>query len=161
MIRYDLLVREAERRGYRDRGPVQRRAMEAAITATKKSHDPGTIRRRFPLPTSRAYYAENGAEYPRGAGARQLHSSGDAAEARALIAELRGKDNTFGKAARERSTDERTKSHSGELGISSVYLRSARAVVLTPQKLIDAAYALKASATSARRRSRSTASSES
>jgi hypothetical protein len=144
MIEYDLLIREAERRGYREREPVQRRAKQAAIAAMQ-SRDPASDPKAIPAADVARYYTENARQYQRAELRRaSFIQAASAAEARALIAELRGKDrNTFAKAARERSTDERTKSQGGELGHFERHPDPRAKSQVTPQPLVDAAYALK------------------
>jgi hypothetical protein len=146
LIRYDVLVQAARARGYAERDVVVHREHEAAIAAMQGRSltvEPAAI----PAADVERYYTDN---------ARRFHHETlrrgsfiqvqTAEEARALIAELRGKDrNTFAKAARERSTDARTRSQGGELGHVERHEdpKAPPGVPRAPQVLIDAVYALK------------------
>ena len=115
--RYALLLREAERRGYAHHVVVEGAAQKAAIdalTAHELAVDPASI----PEADVAAEYAAKGLQYHRPALRRAsqiiVPSEQDAVR---LLQELRkASREQFGKVARERSLDERTRKQSGELG---------------------------------------------
>jgi hypothetical protein len=115
--RYALLVQEAQRRGYEHHVVVEAAGKKAAIdtvTAHELAIDPTTIADADVA----AEYVAKGAQYHRPALRRASEIVVPTEEdARRLLQELRGATrDQFGKVARERSIDERTRKQSGELG---------------------------------------------
>jgi hypothetical protein len=115
--RYALLVHEAERRGYGHHVVVEAAGKKSAIdalTTHELAVDPGTIADADVA----AEYAAKSAQYHRPALRRASQIIVPTEEdARHVLQELRGATrDQFGKVARERSIDERTRKQSGELG---------------------------------------------
>ena len=117
MVRYDLLVREAEARGYRDHVRVRTAAQAKANELLMLSHATVEMSAISPAELDRAY-AEHRAEYSRPALRRASHVVlPTKAEAEALISELKGTTRErFARVASERSQDPATKNQGGELG---------------------------------------------
>ena len=117
MIRYDLLVREADARGYRDHVRVRTAAQAKANERLLLSHatvDMDAIGK----PEIERAYAEHQREYSRPALRRASHVLlPTQAEAEALIAELKGTTRErFARVASDKSQDAATKNQGGELG---------------------------------------------
>lgn len=117
LVRYELLLREAERRGYERNQAV----MDAIANATINEM---ILRDLTPSPASISaadvarYFADKRARYTRPITRRASHIQvATEAEARALIAELSDGDAArFAHAAVEHSTDARTHDQGGEIG---------------------------------------------
>jgi len=147
LTRYDLLVAEAERRGYGAHPLVELAAREASIdalvalelTVRPSAIEPSAVAER---------YARDAAQYHRPEMRRASHilvSSAD--EARALITQLAGADRErFAIAARTKSKDQATVRQSGELGWfthDGKGTDGGPVATLSPA-LVEAAFALKA-----------------
>jgi hypothetical protein len=118
LLDYDLLVLEAERRGYRNRPATAQAARRAAVDALLAA-----TRRQGAVPDANspeiaAYFAEHSGNFQRPALRRAMHIQvAGEAEARALLASLAGATREqFASVARERSLDVRTRRQGGELG---------------------------------------------
>jgi hypothetical protein len=117
LLDYDLLVLEAERRGYRNRAATaqaaRRAAVDALLAATRERAAPDAN-----SPEIAAYFAEHPGDFQRPALRRAMHIQlASEAEARALLASLAGATREqFASIARERSLDPRTRRQGGELG---------------------------------------------
>jgi peptidyl-prolyl cis-trans isomerase C len=117
LIRYDLLVAEAERRGYGQHSAVRTATANAEIDQLQKTAlaiDPGTLS----AAEVAAFYQH---ELPKLSRPRLRRASqilvGTQDQARALIAKLRHVSRTdFAAAASEHSRDEATRRQGGELG---------------------------------------------
>jgi parvulin-like peptidyl-prolyl isomerase len=142
LVRYDLLVREAERRGFATHSSVIEAMRQASITDLQARPDgseptvpPEAIAAYFHAHSDRIKHAEQ-----RRASYIEL---ADAATAQAAIAELRGADRQrFAQYAREHSRDERTRRQGGELGyFERDGKHGAGATALAPE-LIAATFAL-------------------
>jgi peptidyl-prolyl cis-trans isomerase C len=145
LIRYDLLVLEAQRRGYSEHPLVIdaiKRATIDAMTRRDLALDETTI----PAEEVSAFYEQHKAELSRPLLRRASHIElATETEARTLLAELTHADRPrFARLARERSLDTRTAHQGGELGY---FDREGHAsdphVPATPRALVDAVYALK------------------
>ena len=117
MVRYDLLVREAEARGYREDLRVRLAAQAKANELLMLSHasvEPGAI---GSADLERAFTEHRG-EFSRPVMRRASHVVlPTKAEAQALIVELQGATRErFARVAAERSQDPATKNQGGELG---------------------------------------------
>ena len=117
MVRYDLLVREAEARGYRDHVRVRTATQAKANELLVLSHATVEASAISEEEVARAY-AEHRREYSRPALRRASHVLlPTRAEAEALIAELKGATRErFARVASDRSRDPATKNQGGELG---------------------------------------------
>jgi hypothetical protein len=119
LVDYDLLVLEAERRGYRARPITRQAAQRAAVDALLAD----TQQAAAPAPEAAeiaAYFAEHASDFQRPALRRASHIQlASEAEARALVASLvaaGASREQFAALARERSEDKRTRRQGGELG---------------------------------------------
>lgn len=117
MVRYDLLVREAESRGYRDHVRVRMAAQAKANELWMQAHasvEPDAISQA----ELEGAYAEHRREFVRPVLRRASHIVVKTqAEAEALIASLRGATREqFARVATEKSQDPATKHQGGELG---------------------------------------------
>jgi hypothetical protein len=141
MVRYDLLVREAERRGLAAHSSVldaTRQAAIAGLQARPEGKDPEISQAAIA-----AYFAEHRDRFQHGEQRRASYLElADAAAARAAIAELRGKDRQqFAQYAREHSRDERTRRQGGELGYF-VRDKQAEGAMVVPPEVVAATFAL-------------------
>jgi hypothetical protein len=146
LVRFDLLVLEAERRGYGYHPDVIEAGKRAAIeqmVVRDLSVEPSAI---SPDDVKRHFEA-NRAKYERALMRRaSLIQVATEPEARALIAELEGATRErFAKIAGERSHDERTRRQGGELGYfdRKGRLGAAGAEGAVPPELVEAAFALR------------------
>lgn len=143
VLTYDLLVQEAERRGYADHPAVSfEHAKASAETLSASLVDPATI----PAEAIAAQYEAKRDLWnaPAMRRASAIHVATQA-EAQALIAELRGKPRVdFERTARERSQDPQTQRQSGELGyFDSKGRRGTTAnAPAVPPEIVSAVYAL-------------------
>jgi hypothetical protein len=117
LIDYDLLVMEAERRGYRKRFAIEHAAKQSAIDAMFARDlrvDPAAI----PAPRVAEQYTADSAKWNQPALKRASYIEvATEQEARALITGLRGADApAFAKLAVQQSIDPRTQRQGGELG---------------------------------------------
>jgi peptidyl-prolyl cis-trans isomerase C len=145
LIHFDLLVLEAERRGYGYHPAVLEAGKRAAISRMVERDlaiDPSAISKADVA----QHYEANIEQYQRPLLRRASHIEvATEREARALIAELKGgARDRFAKVAGERSHDERTRRQGGELGY---FDRKGRpggtgAPGAVPAELVDAAFAL-------------------
>jgi peptidyl-prolyl cis-trans isomerase C len=145
LVRFDLLVLEAERRGYGYHPAVIEAGKRAAIEHMLERDlavEPSSIS----AADVKDYFAANAAKYQRPEMRRATHIEvASADEARALIAELKGAARErFAKVAGERSRDERTRRQGGELGYfdREGRLGAAGAPGAVPAELAEAAFAL-------------------
>jgi peptidyl-prolyl cis-trans isomerase C len=117
VIQYDLLAQEAQRRGYHERPLVIEAAKRTAIeqlAATEFNVAPDSISAEDVARVHEAHRAEQSRPAWRRASEIVVDSEADA---RALIAELKGADRIrFAEIARQRSRDPRTARQGGELG---------------------------------------------
>jgi hypothetical protein len=117
MIRYDVLALEAERRGFAKHDAVietaARRAIDKMI-ATAFPIEPAAV----PAEAVQRDYQAQARKFNRPAQRRASHIVvASAADARSLIAALKGRDRqAFAKLARERSIDATTRMRGGDLG---------------------------------------------
>jgi hypothetical protein len=146
LIRYDLLVLEARRRGYAAHPQVAlatRRAAIDAMLAHDLAVDPGSI----PAADVAQFYEAHKSELSRPALRRASHIQlATEAQARALIVQLAGADRRrFAQLAREQSNDARTQRQSGELGYFDRKGKAAEGEALgtLPRALVEATFALK------------------
>jgi peptidyl-prolyl cis-trans isomerase D len=146
LVRHDLLVLEAERRGYGYHASVIEAGKRAAIARMVERDlaiDPASI----PRADAESNYQANLEKYNRPRLRRASHIElATEAEAKALIAELKGASRErFAKLAGERSHDERTRRQGGELGYfdSDGRLSGRRDTGTVPAELAAAAFALK------------------
>lgn len=145
MVRFDLLVAEAERRGYATHPEVIEAAKRTAIetlVARDFSVEPQAISKE----DLERFWQENQAKYQRPARRRAAHIEvATEAEAKALIAQLRGATREqFSKVAGERSLDQRTRRQGGELGyFESDGKQMGGGAAALPPELVQAAFALK------------------
>lgn len=145
MVRYDLLVKEAEARGYRDNLTVRMAAQAKAnelLMQERASVDPNSI---SAAEIQRAY-TEQQRDFSRPAMRRASHVVlATKAEAQALSAELKGATRErFARAATDKSRDTATKHQGGELGYFDKTGNTERgsAALATPQ-LAAAAFKLR------------------
>ena len=141
LVRFELLVYEAKRRGYAERPEIQR-ARRTAMTQQliKKEIDAQLKLTDIADEEIQAVYDANPHEFDRPA---QVRASDilikDRSEAQRVLAEARKSDITqFRKLAREKSEDEATKSDGGDLQFFA-----ADAEGPPPKPVRDAAFALK------------------
>jgi parvulin-like peptidyl-prolyl isomerase len=146
LVRFDLLVLEAERRGYGYHPEVVEAGKHAAIeqmVVRDLSVEPTAIS----LDDVKRHFEANRAKYERPLMRRaSLIQVATEPEARALIAELKGATRErFAKVAGERSHDERTRRQGGELGYfdRKGRLGAAGAEGAVPPELVEAAFALR------------------
>jgi parvulin-like peptidyl-prolyl isomerase len=146
LIRYDLLVKEADARGYRDNLTVQLAAQAKAnelLIQDRTSVDPNSI---SAAEIERAY-AQQKREFSRPAMRRASHVVvATKAEAQALIAQLKGATREqFARVATDKSQDAATKHQGGELGYFDKDGNTERgtAAIASPQ-LAAAAFKLRA-----------------
>lgn len=146
LVRYDLLVREAERRGYGYHPAVIEAGKRAAITQMIErdlSVEPSSIS----ASDVETHYQANLAKYGRPLLRRASHIEvATEAEAKALITELKtASRDRFSKVAGERSRDERTRRQGGELGYfdREGRLGGKRDIGAIPSELAQAAFAQK------------------
>jgi hypothetical protein len=146
LVRHDLLVLEAERRGYGYHASVieagKRAAIERMVERDLKI-DPASI----PRADVESHYRANLAKYHRPHLRRASHVElATEAEAKALLAELKGASRErFARLAGERSHDERSRRQGGELGWFDRDGRRGgrRDTGTVPPELATAAFALK------------------
>ncbi len=145
MVRYELLVLEATRRGY-ERNPRVEEAVARAAIAQMLQHDLAVPPASIPQPQVADYYRAHANELSRPPLRRASHIQlKSAAQARELIAQLQGADRRrFAALAVERSTDARTRRQGGELGyFERDGTRDAGGrEPAVPRALVDAAFAL-------------------
>ncbi|MFI5305803.1 MAG: peptidylprolyl isomerase [Polyangiales bacterium] len=146
LTRYDLLVAEAERRGYGSSPLAQVAARRAAIDgliAKELAVSPQSIAESAVVER----YARDAAQYRRPAMRRASHIRlATAAEAQALIREIAGSSREkFAATARDRSLDQATSRQGGELGWFTREGKNAdgSAVAGLSTPLVEAAFALK------------------
>jgi hypothetical protein len=146
LIRYDLLVLEAQRRGYATHPQVAlatRRAAIDAMLARDLAVDPASI----PAADVAQFYDAHKGELSRPALRRASHIQlTSEAQARALIATLAGADRRrFAQLAREQSADDHTQRQGGELGYFDQEGKAAEGAPLRslPRTLVEATFALK------------------
>lgn len=140
LIRFDLLVQEAEGRGYADHPAVLEAGNRAAIEAMQQRDlavDPAAV----PAEEVTRYFEAHLGEYQQPAQRRAAHIQLETeAEAKTLIAGLRGASRErFAQLAVQRSRDERTRRQGGELG----YFDRAGKQTPVAAELVRAAFALK------------------
>jgi hypothetical protein len=149
LVRYDLLVLEAERRGYGYDADVIEAGKLAAITHMLE-RDLAVEPSAISADDVKRHFEANVARYKRPAMRRASHielASED--DARALIAELKGATRErFAKVAGERSRDERTRRQGGELGYfdREGRLGGVGEPGAVPRELVEATFALGGSA---------------
>jgi parvulin-like peptidyl-prolyl isomerase len=144
LVRWELLVREAQRRGYEDHPAVYEATSKAAVNAMQEqiAIDPASIESE----ELARYYEAHEFEFRVPAARRaSMIKVATEAEARALIRELEGVGRVrFAAVARERSIDEATRRQGGELGYfdheGRQRKKSARKSVASV--LVEAAFAL-------------------
>ncbi len=142
LIRFELLVYEAKRRGYADEPEVLRARRNAMIQQLVKKEidepleEPGVSEEEV-----EAAYQSNPTEFDRPAQRRASHIFVvDRTRAEKLLAAAKKTDLAgFRKMARENSEDENTKKQGGDLGFFT-----AKEEDTPPQAVIDAAFTLKA-----------------
>jgi hypothetical protein len=146
LVRYDLLVLEAERRGYGYHPAVIEAGKRAAIERMIEHDltvDPASISKT----DVEQHFEANVEKYRRPHVRRASHIEvASEAEARALIGELRtASRERFARVAGERSHDERTRRQGGELGYFDREGRPGgnRRATAIPAELAQAAFALK------------------
>jgi peptidyl-prolyl cis-trans isomerase C len=146
MIRYDLLVKEADARGYRENLTVRLAAQAKAnelLIQDRATVAPDSISKA----EIESAYAQHKREFSRPAMRRASHVVvATKAEAQALIGELKGATRErFAKVATEKSLDPATKHQGGELGYFDKDGNTERgaAAIATPQ-LAAAAFKLRA-----------------
>jgi parvulin-like peptidyl-prolyl isomerase len=147
LVRYDLLVHEAARRGYAGSTKVVQ-AVRAETIRAMQTRDIDVKPESIASADVASYFAEHRDRYEHGEQRRASYIQvATAAEASALIAELRGKDrNQFSKRAREISTDARSRSQGGELGYQFRQRKAsapARSDDAIPEAVIEAMFALR------------------
>lgn len=144
LVRWELLVREADARGYARNPVVYEASTKAAVAALEAdlAVDPATI----PSDEVAQSYERNAAQFHMLPGRRasmiKLATEG---EARDLIEELAGANRLqFAAAARERSIDEATRRQGGELGYfdRDGRQRAKRAGQRVAAELAEAVFAL-------------------
>jgi phosphoglycolate phosphatase-like HAD superfamily hydrolase len=145
LTRHDLLVLEAERRGYAQNPLVIEAAKHAAIDALTK-HTIAVTPESISIEDVAQFYEQHKQQLsqPLIRRASQIELASEA-EARATIAELKGADRLrFAETARARSQDARTARQGGELGYfdraGNPDTGGTRAPI--PRALIDAVFAL-------------------
>jgi hypothetical protein len=145
LVRYELLVLEATRRGY-ERNPLVIEAAQRAAIDRMLERDLAVAPASIPAAEVAAYYSAHAAELGRPALRRASHIElATEAEATQLIAQLRGVDRQgFAKLAVERSIDAPTKRQGGELGYfdREGHKSGDERGAGVPRALADAAYAL-------------------
>ena len=142
LIRFELLVYEAKRRGYADEPEVLRARRNAMIQQLVKKEvdepleDPGVSEQEV-----EAAYKSNPTEFDRPAQRRASHIYVvDRAKAEKLLAAAKKTDLAgFRKMAREHSEDEKTKKQGGDLGFFTADEEDT-----PPRPVVDAVFALKA-----------------
>jgi hypothetical protein len=145
LVRYDLLVLEAERRGYGYDAAVIEAGKLAAITHMLE-RDLAVEPSAISADDVKRHFEANIGRYQRPAMRRASHielASED--DARALIAELKGATRErFAKVAGERSRDERTRHQGGELGYfdREGRLGGVGEPAAVPRELVAATFAL-------------------
>jgi parvulin-like peptidyl-prolyl isomerase len=142
MVRYDLLVREAERRGFATHATVVESMRQASITdlqARPEGSEPAV-----PAAAVAAYFSAHRERFQHGEQRRASYIElPDASSARAAIAELRGADRQrFAQFAREHSRDERTRRQGGELGYFERAGKPGEGASALPSQLVAAVFAL-------------------
>lgn len=147
LVRYDLLVREAERRGYAENTKVVQ-GVRAAEIAGLQQRDLTVEPESIAAADVEKYFAEHRDAYERGEQRRASYIQvATAAEAKALIGQLRGKSRSdFAKRALAVSTDPRTRSQGGELGYQTRERRTSANAAndnAPAQPLVDAMFALR------------------
>ena len=117
LVRYDLLALEAERRGYGGHVEVKVATRSAAADQMLLALY-GVDRAKIPQAEIERAYEERKYEFGRPTMRRGTHIRvATETEAKALIAELRGKDReAFAKVSRAKNIDARTRDQGGELG---------------------------------------------
>lgn len=118
MIRFELLAREAEKRGYGRSEEVRRSVKQNAVQQLiRREFDERQTVDSVPMADVQAYYDAHPDEFNRPEMVRASHIQvATEAEARALVAQARTADAAaFRALARERSTDTETKLRGGDL----------------------------------------------
>ena len=118
MIRFELLAREAQKRGYGENEAVVRSVKQNAVQQLIRTEfDEQITPESIPVEDVRAYYEGHRDEFHRDEMVRASHILvADRAEAQRLIGELReGDARDFRQAAREHSIDTETKLRGGDL----------------------------------------------
>lgn len=148
MVDYELLVREAERRGYAEH-PKVKVAVRIAEAEALVEGPLATAPESIPETEVEAAYAQRAGAFKRDEERRACHAVlASEADALALIAQARKAGSraheVVGRAARERSLDAATKGQSGELGFftASGDRRGLPGEKLAPE-LVAAVYALR------------------
>jgi hypothetical protein len=141
LVRYDLLVREAERRGFATHSAVidaMRQAAIAGLQARPEDKAPEVSQAAIA-----AYFAEHRDRFQHGEQRRaSFIELADATAAQAAIAALRGKDRQqFAQYAREHSRDPHTRRQGGELGYF-VRDKQAEGAAAVPPEVVAATFAL-------------------
>lgn len=142
MVRYDLLVREAERRGYATNSQVVEAMRQASIADLQMRPEDKDV--EVPKDVVAAYFNEHRDRFQHGEQRRASYIElADAAAAHTAITELHGADRQrFAQYAREHSRDERTRRQGGELGYFERDGRHGEGVTPLPPELIAATFAL-------------------
>ena len=142
IVRYELLVREAERRGF-DKHQTVVEAMRATAIAGVQARPEGTPP-SVSAEAVAAYFSEHRDRFKHGEKRRASYIElATAAEAQAAIKELRGADRQrFSQVARERSRDLRTRRQGGELGYFERNGQQTSGEATLPAPLVAAAFAL-------------------
>jgi hypothetical protein len=145
LVNYDLLIREAERRGYDKHIEVRvahRRAMADEMLEAEFTID----RAKLPKDEVKQVYDARKREFGRPHMRRATHIRvASEAEAKALAAELQGSEReAFARVSREKNIDPRTKNQGGELGYFTREgtTEAGRPTQVLPE-LVKATYALK------------------
>jgi len=144
MVRYDLLVREAEARGYRDHVRVRTASQAKANELLMLGHATIELGAISKSEVERAY-GEHRREFSRPALRRASHVLlPSRAAAEALIAELKGATRErFARVATDKSQDPTTKNQGGELGYFDRDGKTERGVAgLAAPQLAAAAFEL-------------------
>jgi peptidyl-prolyl cis-trans isomerase C len=145
-VRFELLAREAERRGYGDDETVVQTAKQNAVQALLKNEvDDKMIEDSIPDEEVKKYYDEHRSEFVREESRRVnyilLETRQEAAQ---LVAEAREADlRKFGELARENSIDQETRLRAGDLRyFDRKGVRSGTTEVAVEEAIVKAAFAL-------------------